>query len=61
MLADPPEMARIAAANELAPVPLGDEEVSRILAFLAALTDPAALAGRLGVPETVPSGLPVPR
>ncbi|WP_370296252.1 cytochrome-c peroxidase [Poseidonocella sp. HB161398] len=61
VLADPPEMARIAAASELAPVALSDAEVAQILAFLAALTDPAGLAGRLGVPGMVPSGLPVPR
>lgn len=55
----PAEAAAILAANELAAVALSDAEIDRIVAFLGALTDPAALAGRLGVPETVPSGLPV--
>ncbi len=50
------EMAAIAAANVLEPVSLSDAEVAALLAFLAALEDPAK---RLGVPETVPSGLPV--
>jgi cytochrome c peroxidase len=54
----PEEIARIAAANELVPVALTDAEVADILAFLAALEDPAE---RLGLPETVPSGLPVDR
>ncbi|RDC72294.1 cytochrome-c peroxidase [Rhodovulum sp. 12E13] len=54
----PDEVARIAAANELAPVALSDADVAEILAFLAALEDDAE---RLGVPEAVPSGLPVDR
>jgi cytochrome c peroxidase len=54
----PDEVARIAAANELEPVSLSEDEVQDLLAFLAALEDPAE---RLGVPETVPSGLPVER
>ncbi|WP_172327818.1 cytochrome-c peroxidase [Mangrovicoccus sp. HB161399] len=61
VLADPPELDRIAAANELQPVTLADAEVAQILAFLGSLTDPASLDGRLGVPDAVPSGLPVPR
>ncbi|PRY93286.1 cytochrome c peroxidase [Hasllibacter halocynthiae] len=52
------------AAIEAARVPvrpLDEAEVEALLAFLAALEDPVALAGRLGVPRRVPSGLPVPR
>lgn len=52
--------AAIAAARR-PPAPLSDPEVKALLAFLAALEDPVALAGRLGVPDAVPSGLPVPR
>ncbi|WP_175556884.1 cytochrome-c peroxidase [Shimia gijangensis] len=55
----PEEVAAIADANELAPVMLSDQEVQDILSFLAALSDPVAVVGRLGVPVTVPSGLPV--
>ncbi|MHA6344911.1 cytochrome-c peroxidase [Roseivivax sp. CAU 1761] len=40
---------------------LSETEVAALLAFLAALTDEAALAGRLGIPVSVPSGLPVQR
>lgn len=58
---DPAERIEIAAATELAPLPLTDAQIADLIAFLDALTDPAALAGRLGVPETVPSGLPVDR
>ncbi len=46
----------IAAANKLEPIRLIDSEVNAILAFLDSLEDPAV---RLGVPDTVPSGLPV--
>ncbi len=57
----PEEMAAIAAANELAPRPLADDQIADLLAFLAALDDPTGLTGRLGVPKAVPSGLPVDR
>ena len=50
------ELAAIAEANTLAPQVLTDTEVSQILAFLKALEDPA---NRLGVPLSVPSGLPL--
>jgi cytochrome c peroxidase len=56
---DPAEVARIAAANELAPSALSHGQMQAIIAFLGALTDTASLTGPLGVPATVPSGLPV--
>lgn len=56
VLDSPAEMARIADANELEPVQLSDVEIGQIIQFLNALTDDKA---RLGVPTTVPSGLPV--
>jgi cytochrome c peroxidase len=58
---DPDELAAIAEANRLEPLALTDAEVSDILAFLDALTDPTSLEGRLGIPESVPSGLPIDR
>nr|WP_259993521.1 cytochrome c peroxidase [Sulfitobacter sp. S190] len=54
------EVAAIARAVTAAPVDLNREDVAAILAFLETLTDPAAVEGRLGVPQSVPSGLPVP-
>ncbi|MCL1628779.1 cytochrome-c peroxidase [Roseibaca sp. V10] len=36
---------------------LSDAEIGMILAFLDALSDPASLDGRLGAPDTLPSGL----
>lgn len=59
VLSDPAEVTRIAAANDLEPVSLTDDEVEDILAFLNALTDPQSIRGALGVPLSVPSGLPV--
>lgn len=58
-LANAQDMDAIARANELEPMELSDSEVDAILAFLGALTDPVSREGRLGVPDTVPSGLPV--
>ena len=56
---DPDEQAAIAAANELSPSNLSETEIIQIVAFLNALSDTASLAGKLGVPQTVPSGLSV--
>ena len=56
---DPDEIDAIAAANELEPMDLSDAEVAAILAFLEELTDETT--GPMGVPATVPSGLPVER
>ena len=52
-------VAAIAAANELAPVELTDREVSQLIDFLHALTDPRMLDLRNDVPAAVPSGLPL--
>lgn len=57
---DPGELGAIAEAAGSG-TPLTKTEIGSIIAFLATLSDPAALAGRLGVPERVPSGLPVER
>ncbi len=59
LMTDEPEVIEIAAANELSPIDLTDQEVTEILAFLESLTDYDAIQGRLGVPESVPSGLPM--
>ncbi|WP_424974166.1 cytochrome-c peroxidase [Dinoroseobacter sp. S124A] len=53
------DLAEIRAARRAPGVALSDAELAALLAFLAALEDPVAITGRLGVPETVPSGLPV--
>lgn len=58
VLSDPAQVQAIADANVLEPSLLDDAAVADILAFLAALEDPAE---RLGVPERVPSGLPIDR
>jgi len=58
VLSDPVLLRALTEANTVAPRALDDAAVSDILAFLTALEDPAE---RLGVPERVPSGLPVDR
>jgi cytochrome c peroxidase len=56
---DQDELIEIAAGSELPDIPLTPTEIDQIVAFLGALTDPDSIAGRLGIPQTVPSGLPV--
>ena len=58
---DPIERAAIAQAVSTPPIALSDTDISDLVAFLETLSDPQALAGRLGVPDAVPSGLEVPR
>ncbi len=53
-----------AAARDMAARPLvtlQDDEIALLIAFLGALSDETALAGRSSVPESVPSGLSVDR
>ncbi len=57
--ADTREMARLAAARELAPFTVSDADIADLTAFLHALTGETAETRPLGRPETVPSGLPV--
>lgn len=59
IMQDRRERSRILAANVLKPVSLKDEEVDALIAFLQALTDASAAPGRLGIPVSVPSGLPI--
>ncbi len=61
VLDDPAEMQAIADANVLEPMSLDEAQIADLIAFLEALTEPGSQDGRLGVPETVPSGLPVAR
>jgi cytochrome c peroxidase len=39
---------------------IDDTQIDQLLAFMNTLTDPTAPIGRLGVPDSVPSGLEVP-
>jgi len=61
ILETPAEAEEIAAAVTRPPHPLNEAEIGAIIAFLDSLTDPVALEGRLGIPDSVPSGLPVER
>jgi cytochrome c peroxidase len=57
----PWEVGQIAAAVTRPPRPLATGEIAALVAFLATLTDDGAAVGRLGIPASVPSGLPVDR
>lgn len=60
ILRDKAERSAIAKASVLAPIRLSEDEIAELVAFLDALTDLRGVEGRLGVPKSVPSGLPVP-
>ncbi|MEM8789449.1 MAG: cytochrome c peroxidase [Pseudomonadota bacterium] len=60
-LADAREQARLRARVDILPRQLGDAQVADLVAFLQALTGTDSVKGRLGVPDTVPSGLKVDR
>ncbi|MEM7377387.1 MAG: cytochrome-c peroxidase, partial [Pseudomonadota bacterium] len=53
------QRADITAHAEIQPVSLTADEVSDLVAFLHSLTDTSWQVRGLGVPDTVPSGLPV--
>lgn len=54
---DTREMARQASVIDIQPVDLNDLEIDQLIAFLHALT--GATRQRLGIPKSVPSGLPL--
>ena len=53
------EVLRIAMAAEIEPVDLSETEIDQLMSFLRALEDPISRHGRLGVPDRVPSDLPL--
>lgn len=53
------EVMRIAEAIEISDVALDQSEIDKIMAFLGALTDESAGHRGLGIPASVPSGLPL--
>lgn len=53
------DFAPIAAAVTTPAVQLSESDIATLVAFLETLSDPTAMTGRLGIPQTVPSGLPV--
>lgn len=58
---DAAQLKAIAAAVTTPSVTMTEMDIANLTAFLDTLTDPVSLSGRLGIPKTVPSGLPVPR
>lgn len=53
------EMARQARSLDLAPIDISSTDIAAIEAFLRSLTGETATKGRLGIPASVPSALPV--
>lgn len=60
LMRDADAVSAIAAASEPM-VQLSSQEVESLVSFLHSLTDPVVEEGRLGVPQSLPSGLPVIR
>lgn len=61
ILDDPAEIGALRAVVRGHDRDLADDEIDALMAFLDTLRDDAARAGRLGIPDRVPSGLPVDR
>ena len=61
VLDDAAETAAITAAAAPDGPELSGPQIDMLLAFLAMLSDPVALSGRLGIPDAVPSELPIDR
>lgn len=53
------EMDRYKQKIDISPVNLNNEEISSLIAFMHALTGQSTKALRFGIPDRVPSGLPV--
>jgi cytochrome c peroxidase len=56
---DSREMARQASAIDITPLPLTDQDISDLTAFLHSLTGASGNIRPMGRPSSVPSGLPV--
>ncbi|MEM9581860.1 MAG: cytochrome c peroxidase [Pseudomonadota bacterium] len=57
----PDEVLAIRASITMPAQKLSQGDIEKLIAFLGTLEDPQAIEGRLGIPETVPSGLPIDR
>ena len=55
------EMARFERAMDLSPQDFSDNEMNDIIAFPNSLTGKSAKTGILGIPDNVPSSLPIDR
>ncbi len=58
---DQQELNRLYQSIDITNQNLSEKQIDYLVAFLTSLTDQSSLPGRLGIPETVPSGLAVPR
>ncbi|MEP1611501.1 MAG: cytochrome c peroxidase [Roseobacter sp.] len=60
LMASADDRQALAQAVSAPTVPLDQPDIDAIVAFLKTLTDTASIKGRMGIPEAVPSGLPIP-
>ncbi|MEP5758889.1 MAG: cytochrome c peroxidase [Litoreibacter sp.] len=61
VLDSPDEIAEIVDAIPGRDLDLNPQDIKLLIAFLETLSDPIALNGRLGIPDSVPSGLEIDR
>lgn len=61
VMGKPDEVAAISSSYRGTARQLGPEDITALMAFLEALTDQGSIDGRLGIPDAVPSGLPIDR
>jgi cytochrome c peroxidase len=61
VMSDTREMARQRSHLDIKPIDLNDREIDDLVAFLHSLTGANALKLPLGIPDSVPSGLPIDR
>lgn len=55
----PEDRIAIETAVSVSGIRLNEADLDALIAFLDSLTDPKSLTGRLGIPQSVPSGLPI--
>lgn len=53
------EVLNIASAIDIPSTQLSERDIAALIIFLNSLTDPVSQTGRLGAPDTLPSGLPL--
>ncbi|MEM7288858.1 MAG: cytochrome c peroxidase [Pseudomonadota bacterium] len=61
IMTDDDSRSSLQAAYTGKPITLTKNEIADLVAFLQALSDETSLSGRLGIPGSVPSGLPIDR
>ena len=57
---DPEQVAHIASKAIGTQKDLSTDNIADLIAFLNTMSDPNSIKGRMGIPQSVPSGLSIP-